>query len=35
LSRLELQALRGLAEGRTVDVPSPQRVRVLANGNGR
>jgi len=27
LSRLELQALRGLAEGRTVDVPSPQRVR--------
>ncbi len=27
LSRLELQALRGLAEGRAVDVPSPQRVR--------
>jgi hypothetical protein len=27
LSRLELQVLRGLAEGRTADVPSAQRVR--------
>jgi hypothetical protein len=27
LSRLELQALRDLAEGRTVNVPTPQRVR--------
>ena len=27
LSRLELQVLRGLAEGRPVEVPSAQRVR--------